>query len=100
MHDPPRSFVSGALSLGETLPMMGKLFGHSNIEITARYTHLARNSVGESAQRIAVSIAADTYCRRVGFRGPRLTTRTRGGSVPRTVLGRQCIFPWGPAILA
>ena len=30
-------------------------------ETTARYTHLARDSVREAAERIAVSIAAYTY---------------------------------------
>ena len=39
--------------------MIGKLLGHSRIETTARYAHLARESVHESAARIADSIAAD-----------------------------------------
>ena len=38
--------------------MIGKLLGHSDIETTARYAHLARDSVHEAAERIADSIAA------------------------------------------
>ena len=59
LHDLRHSFASRALALGESLPMIGKLLGHSQIETTARYAHLARESVHESAARIADSIAAD-----------------------------------------
>ena len=59
MHDLRHSFASRALALGETLPVIGKLLGHSDIETTARYAHLARDSIHEAAERIADSIAAD-----------------------------------------
>ena len=59
LHDLRHSFASRALALGETLPVIGKLLGHSDIETTARYAHLARDSVHEAAERIAESIAAD-----------------------------------------
>ena len=59
MHDLRHSFASRALALGETLPVIGKLLGHSDIETTARYAHLARDSIHETAERIAGSIASD-----------------------------------------
>ena len=59
LHDLRHSFASRALALGETLPVIGKLLGHSDIETTARYAHLARDSLHEAAQRIADSIAGD-----------------------------------------
>ena len=59
IHDIRHSFASRALALGEGLPIIGRLLGHRRIETTARYAHLARDSVKESAERIAVSIAAD-----------------------------------------
>ena len=59
LHDLRHSFASRALALGETLPVIGKLLGHSDIETTARYAHLAHDSVHEAAERIADSIAAD-----------------------------------------
>ena len=39
--------------------MIGKLLGHNQVETTARYAHLARDSIHESAARIADSLAAD-----------------------------------------
>ena len=59
LHDLRHSFASRALALGETLPVIGKLLGHNDIETTARYAHLAQDSVHETAERIADSIAAD-----------------------------------------
>ena len=59
IHDLRHSYASRALALGESLPMIGKLLGHRQIETTARYAHLARDSVKEAAERIASSIAAD-----------------------------------------
>ena len=59
LHDLRHSFASRALALGESLPMIGKLLGHTKIQTTARYAHLARDSVKESAARIAASIGAD-----------------------------------------
>ena len=39
--------------------MIGKLLGHTKIQTTARYAHLARDSVKESAVRVAASIGED-----------------------------------------
>ena len=59
IHDIRHSFASRALALGEGLPIIGRLLGHRRVETTARYALLARDSVRKSAERIAVSIAAD-----------------------------------------
>ena len=59
IHDLRHSWASRALALGESLPMIARLLGHSQIETTARYSHLARDSVHDAAARIAASIGAD-----------------------------------------
>ena len=59
IHDLRHSYASRALALGESLPMIGKLLGHKQIETTARYAHLADDSVQASAERIAESLAED-----------------------------------------
>ena len=59
MHDLRHSFASRALALGQSLPMIGKLLGHRQVETTGRYAHLARESVHEAATRISDSIAGD-----------------------------------------
>ena len=59
IHDLRHSFASRALALGESLPMIGKLLGHRQVQTTARYAHLARNSVKAAARSIEDSVAAD-----------------------------------------
>ena len=59
LHDLRHSWASRALALGEALPVIGKLLGHSKMETTARYAHLARDSAQEAAGRVAASIAED-----------------------------------------
>ena len=59
IHDLRHSFASRALALGEPLPMIGKLLGHTKIQTTARYAHLAMDSVREAAVTVSDSIAAD-----------------------------------------
>ena len=59
LHDLRHSFASRALALGEDLAMIGKLLGHKKIQTTARYAHLARDSVQEAAALVAASIAND-----------------------------------------
>ena len=56
IHDLRHSFASRALALGESLPMIGKLLGHRKVQTTARYAHLARDSVKTSAARVAESL--------------------------------------------
>ena len=59
IHDLRHSYASRALALGEGLPVIAKLLGHSHIQTTARYAHLARDTVREAAERVAASIAED-----------------------------------------
>ncbi len=59
IHDLRHSYASRALALGEGLSVIAKLLGHSHIQTTARYAHLARDTVREAAERVAASIAAD-----------------------------------------
>ena len=59
LHDLRHSFASRALALGESLSMIGKLLGHTQIQTTARYAHLARESVKASTAKVAESIGVD-----------------------------------------
>ena len=58
IHDLRHSFASGAVALGESLPMIGKLLGHTQVQTTARYAHLAADPVKAAAERVSSSIAA------------------------------------------
>ena len=59
LHDLRHSFASRALALGESLPMIGKILGHTQLQTTARYAHLARDMVVTSVTRIGDSIEQD-----------------------------------------
>ena len=63
IHDLRHSFASRALALGESLPVIGELLGHRRVGTTARYAHLALESVKTSAGRVAASIEADVLPR-------------------------------------
>jgi integrase len=57
IHDLRHSYASGALALGEGLPVIGKLLGHTQIQTTARYAHLANDPVKAAARKISDFIA-------------------------------------------
>ena len=58
IHDLRHSFASGAVALGESLPMIGKLLGHTQVQTTARYAHLAADPVKAAAERVTSNIAS------------------------------------------
>ncbi len=59
LHDLRHTFASRALALGEGSPMIGELLGHTQVNTTARYAHLARESIQASTAKVADSIGAD-----------------------------------------
>ena len=58
IHDLRHTFASTAVAAGQGLPMIGKLLGHTQVQTTARYAHLAADPVKDAANRVAASIAA------------------------------------------
>jgi integrase len=58
IHDLRHTFASGGLLVGEGLPMIGKLLGHTQVQTTARYAHLADDPVKAAATRISGRLAA------------------------------------------
>ena len=66
LHDLRHSFASRALALGESLPAIGRLLGHTEVQTTARYAHLAEDSVKAAAARVAASIGEDIFLARMG----------------------------------
>ncbi len=59
MHDLRHSFAFRALALDESLPMIGKLLGHRQVQTTAPYAHLTQESVSASSARVPERIAVD-----------------------------------------
>ncbi len=52
LHDLRHSFASIAVGGGMSLPMIGKLLGHTQTTTTARYAHLADNPLKEANDAI------------------------------------------------
>jgi integrase len=57
IHDLRHTFASTAVAAGQGLPMIGKLLGHTQVQTTARYAHLAVDPVKDAAERVASSLA-------------------------------------------
>ena len=58
IHDLRHTFASVAVSGGQGLPMIGKLLGHTQVQTTARYAHLAADPIKQAAADVSASIAA------------------------------------------
>jgi len=56
IHDLRHTFASLAAGLGEGLPMIGKLLGHTQAQTTHRYAHLADDPVVAASDRIGSAI--------------------------------------------
>lgn len=72
IHDLRHSFASSAVGIGESLPMIGKLLGHTQVQTTARYAHLAHDPLTAAADRIADEIARH-------LSGPSVARKPRSG---------------------
>ena len=61
IHDLRHTFASTAVASGQGLPMIGKLLGHTQVQTTARYAHLAsatvKTAAGDVSEEIATSLS-------------------------------------------
>jgi integrase len=73
IHDLRHSFASVAAGAGMSLPVIGKLLGHSQPATTARYAHLAADPVRAASNQIGNEISAAMNERPHRVR-PRLST--------------------------
>jgi integrase len=57
IHDLRHTFASTAVASGQGLPMIGKLLGHTQVQTTARYAHLAADPIRDAADQVVSNIA-------------------------------------------
>ena len=57
LHDLRHSFPAVLAGLGEGLPVIGKLLGHSVPATTARYSHVAHDPAKRAAERAGAALA-------------------------------------------
>ena len=58
IHDLRHSWASFAAGSGLSLPMIGKLLGHTQASTTQRYAHLAASPLKDATERVGMEIAA------------------------------------------
>ncbi len=56
LHDLRHTFASIGVGMGVSLPIIGKLLGHTQPRTTARYAHLAAAPMHEAAERIGAQL--------------------------------------------
>jgi len=56
IHDLRHTFASNAVMQGQPLPIVAKLLGHTQIQTTMRYAHLADESVRDAATSVSSSL--------------------------------------------
>jgi integrase len=57
LHDLRHTFASSGVGLGQGLPIIGRLLGHSQPQTTARYAHFAADPALASAHKISSNLA-------------------------------------------
>ena len=58
LHDFRHTYASAGVGGGQSLPIVGKLLGHTQPQTTARYAHLADDPVRRAADTIAADLEA------------------------------------------
>ena len=58
LHDLRHSFASTGASAGLSLPIIGAMLGHAQINTTERYAHLSADPVRQASEAIGATIAA------------------------------------------
>lgn len=57
IHDLRHSFASFAVNKGMSLPMIGRLLGHSQVQTTARYAHLMAEPMKQAATDVTETLS-------------------------------------------
>lgn len=58
IHDLRHTYASNAVSAGMPIQMVGRLLGHTQLQTTMRYAHLADDSVRKAAEQNATALSA------------------------------------------
>lgn len=58
LHDLRHTMASHAVMNGVPVPVVSRLLGHSNVQMTLRYAHLADRDIEATAERVGRSMGA------------------------------------------
>jgi integrase len=79
IHDLRHTHASIGVGAGVGLPIIGRLLGHTNVDTTAKYAHLADDPVRRASERIGSELSAAMGERQIGG-GAVLSTIRKGAS--------------------
>ena len=82
LHDLRHNLASHAVMNGIPVPVVSRLLGHSSVQMTLRYAHLADRDIEVAAERIGAAMA-----RAMALEFPRPATPRRA-SIDRATIGR------------
>ena len=57
LHDLRHTFASHAVMNGVPVPVVSRMLGHSNVQMTMRYAHLADRDIEAAAERVGAAMA-------------------------------------------
>ena len=57
LHDLRHTMASHAVMNGVPVPVVSRLLGHSNVQMTLRYAHLADRDIEAAAERVGSAMA-------------------------------------------
>lgn len=58
IHDLRHTYASNAVMSGLSIPLLGKILGHTQIQTTMRYAHIADEPVREAADKVSQQLGA------------------------------------------
>lgn len=89
LHDLRHTYASVGAGIGLSLPILGKLLGHTVAATTERYAHLAADPVREASERVGSELTAAMGGIAGGAEVRQFVRKRRSGGLPYSVVKKR-----------